>query len=68
MYVDRVLTGLAAVQTLSDQGLDAGAYTTAFHLARRHEVVPCVATIWRILTEGRMIMVVCLEGLGSEHT
>ena len=37
---------------LSDQGLDAGAHTIAFHLSRRHPagVVPSVATIWRILS------------------
>jgi transposase InsO family protein len=37
-------------KALSDQGLDAGAHTIAFHLAQRHEAVPSVATIWRILT------------------
>ena len=36
---------------LLDQGLDAGAHTIAYHLARRHEAaVPSVATIWRILS------------------
>ncbi len=35
---------------LADQGLDAGAHTIAFHLAERHDVVPSVATIWRILS------------------
>src|SRR5439155_1534027 len=35
---------------LSDQGLDAGAHTIAFHLAQRHDAVPSVATIWRILS------------------
>jgi transposase InsO family protein len=34
---------------LSDQGLDAGAHTIAFHLAGRCDPVPSVATIWRIL-------------------
>jgi transposase InsO family protein len=34
---------------LFDQGLDAGAETIAFHLARRPGHVPSVATIWRIL-------------------
>jgi transposase len=34
---------------LSDQGLDAGAHTIAFHLTERHITVPSVATIWRIL-------------------
>jgi transposase InsO family protein len=35
---------------LSDQGLDAGAHTIAFHLADRCEAVPSVATIWRVLS------------------
>lgn len=38
---------------LSGQGLDAGAHTIAFHLAKRSDtevLVPSVATIWRILT------------------
>jgi len=37
---------------LSEQGLDAGAYTISSHLARAHpeEQVPSVATIWRILS------------------
>jgi len=35
---------------LSDQGLDAGAHTIAYHLGERHGGAPCVATIWRILT------------------
>jgi transposase InsO family protein len=34
---------------LSDQGLDAGAHTIAFHLTERHIAVPSVATIWRVL-------------------
>src|SRR2546428_10965137 len=34
---------------LFDQGLDAGAYTIASHLHRRHGTSPSVATIWRIL-------------------
>ena len=37
-------------KALSDQGLDAGAHTIAFHRGQRHEAVPAVATIWRILT------------------
>ena len=35
---------------LADQGLDAGAHTIAFHLGERHDDVPSVATIWRILS------------------
>jgi transposase InsO family protein len=34
---------------LSEQGLDAGAHTLAYHLAERHDTVPSVATIWRVL-------------------
>jgi transposase InsO family protein len=37
-------------KSLSDQGLDAGAHTIAFHLASRREIVPSVATIWRVLS------------------
>jgi transposase InsO family protein len=37
-------------KALSDEGLDAGAHTIAFHLAERHDAVPAVATIWRILS------------------
>ena len=37
---------------LADLGVDAGAHTIAVHLSRRHgeDVVPSVATIWRILS------------------
>jgi transposase InsO family protein len=35
---------------LTDQGLDAGAHTIAFHLHRRHGAAPSVATIWRMLS------------------
>jgi transposase InsO family protein len=34
---------------LSDQGLDAGAHTIAYHLGQAFDHVPSVATIWRIL-------------------
>jgi transposase InsO family protein len=36
-------------KTLSEAGFDAGAHTIAFHLAKVHDRVPSVATIWRIL-------------------
>ena len=36
-------------KALQDHGLDAGAHTIAFHLAKRHGTTPAVATIWRIL-------------------
>ena len=35
---------------LSDDGLDAGAHTIAFHLVQRHGEAPSVATVWRILS------------------
>ena len=34
---------------LSDQGLDAGAHTIAFHLSQAFDHVPSVSTIWRVL-------------------
>jgi transposase InsO family protein len=34
---------------LSEEGLDAGAVTIHWHLARRHQAVPSVSSIWRIL-------------------
>jgi transposase InsO family protein len=34
---------------LTDLGVDAGAQTIRYHLARRHEHVPSVSTIWRVL-------------------
>src|SRR5438128_9718714 len=37
-------------KALSDQGLDAGAHTIAYHLAKHHGTRPSVATIWRILS------------------
>jgi transposase InsO family protein len=36
-------------KALSEQGLDAGAHTIAFHLTRRHGSAPAPSTIWRIL-------------------
>src|SRR2546430_15794208 len=44
---DRII---ALRKELSDQGLDAGAHTISFHMTRRQEPVPSVATIWRGLT------------------
>ena len=37
-------------KALSDQGLDAGAHTIAYHLGKGHGTAPAVATIWRVLT------------------
>jgi transposase InsO family protein len=34
---------------LLEFGLDAGAATIAYHLGRRHERVPSISTIWRVL-------------------
>src|SRR6266496_1017536 len=34
---------------LSDEGFDAGAETIRHHLLKRHETVPSVSTIWRVL-------------------
>src|SRR5207248_4235371 len=34
---------------LVDLGVDAGAVTIQSHLARRHQTVPSVSTIWRVL-------------------
>src|SRR6476661_2051456 len=35
---------------LESEGLDAGAVTIAWHLARTHEQVPATSTIWRVLS------------------
>jgi transposase InsO family protein len=37
-------------KALTDEGLDAGAHTIAYHLTKRHGSCPSVATIWRILS------------------
>jgi transposase InsO family protein len=37
-------------KALADEGLDAGAHTIAYHLSKRHDATPSVATIWRILS------------------
>jgi transposase InsO family protein len=37
-------------KALTEQGLDAGAHTIAFHLHRRHDSSPAPSTIWRILS------------------
>ncbi|MEX0949012.1 MAG: IS481 family transposase [Acidimicrobiia bacterium] len=34
---------------LAEEGLDAGAVTIHWHLARRHDTAPSVSSIWRIL-------------------
>ena len=44
---------VALRKSLAEEGLDAGAHTVHYHLCRAHrrrpEVVPSVATIWRVL-------------------
>ena len=41
---------VALRKELADQGLDAGAHTIAFHLAKRRDDVPSIVSIWRILS------------------
>jgi transposase InsO family protein len=40
---------VALRKELTDLGVDAGAQTIHYHLSRRHERVPSVSTIWRVL-------------------
>ena len=40
---------VALRKELADLGVDAGAVTIQSHLARRHDTVPSVSTIWRVL-------------------
>ena len=40
---------VALRKELAELGLDAGAQTIHYHLATRHEAVPSVSTIWRVL-------------------
>ena len=40
---------VALRKLLAEEGLDAGAHTIHWHLSRRHDDVPSVSTIWRIL-------------------
>lgn len=46
--VEEAVVGLR--KTLTEQGLDAGAETIAWHLGQQRGVAPSTATIWRILT------------------
>ena len=46
LYEDEIV---AMRKRLLDDGFDAGAQTIHYHLARRHQVVPSVSTIWRVL-------------------
>ncbi len=41
---------------LEAQGHDAGAETIAYHLAQRHEKVPSVSTIWRVLRRQGLVV------------
>ncbi len=47
---------VALRKTLSEQGLDAGAETIAWHLRCQHGGAPSTATIWRILTRRGFVM------------
>jgi transposase InsO family protein len=40
---------VALRKELTDLGVDAGAETIAYHLSMRHERVPAISTIWRVL-------------------
>jgi len=40
---------VALRKQLTDLGLDAGAQTIHYHLSLRHEQIPSVSTIWRVL-------------------
>ena len=40
---------VALRKELAELGLDAGAATIAYHLGTRHQAVPSVSTIWRVL-------------------
>jgi transposase InsO family protein len=40
---------VALRKELAELGLDAGAHTISYHLGLRHEQVPSVSTIWRVL-------------------
>ena len=46
LYEDEIV---AIRKELSDAGFDAGAATIHYHLSERHEVVPSVSSIWRVL-------------------
>jgi transposase InsO family protein len=46
---------VALRKDLAGQGLDAGPQIIAWHLARRHDQVPSVATIWRVLSRRGLI-------------
>jgi transposase InsO family protein len=41
---------------LLEQGLDAGALTLHWHLARRHGAVPSVSSIWRVLRRRGLVV------------
>jgi len=46
LYEDEIVS---IRKELTDRGFDAGADTIRTHLRRRHDVVPSVSTIWRVL-------------------
>ncbi len=47
---------VAMRQNLLDQGLDAGAVTLHWHLARRHGAVPSTSSIWRVLRRRGLVV------------
>jgi transposase InsO family protein len=48
---------IVALRTnLLDQGLDAGALTLHWHLARRHGAVPSVSSVWRVLRRRGLVV------------
>jgi transposase InsO family protein len=40
---------VALRKSLTEEGFDAGAATLSYHLAKRHDQVPSVSSIWRVL-------------------
>jgi transposase InsO family protein len=47
---------VALRKELSELGVDAGAHTISYHLGLRHERVPSVSTIWRVLRRRGFVM------------
>jgi transposase InsO family protein len=48
---------IVALRTeLSELGVDAGAATIAYHLGLRHDRVPSMSTIWRVLRRGGFVV------------
>ncbi|HEX6331056.1 MAG TPA: IS481 family transposase [Actinomycetota bacterium] len=47
---------VALRKELTELGVDAGAATIAYHLGRRHDHVPSISTIWRVLRRRGFVM------------